>query len=188
MIWSKTRQQLESFLSPALAGRVEYIVSGYRYATDKPTHCNITVDKKEVFNMKESSSGIRWYQTEQEIRAEIESRLIVSSAEIEAVRKESGSKIPEDRIEIIARNYKVTQCAKAILKAQANLVKQDFQKAASNFLSDSLEKSLESDDLILNVLALVDRRLGKKKLQALEVDMQTKHPVVQYFYSLRRST
>ncbi|MDF2822506.1 MAG: hypothetical protein K0R15_2954, partial [Clostridiales bacterium] len=31
MIWSKMKQQLESFLCPALVGRVEYRASSYRY-------------------------------------------------------------------------------------------------------------------------------------------------------------
>jgi hypothetical protein len=185
MIWSKVRQQLESFLCPALAGSVEYIVSGYRYTADKPIHCNITVDKIEVFNMKDPSTGIKWYQTEQEIKAEIEGKLTVTSEEIETVRKESSHLIPDERLEVIARNHKAARCAKAILKAQTNLVKQDFQKLANIFLSESIENSLESEDIILNVLALVDRRLGKKRLQALASEMQIKHPIVQYFYALR---
>lgn len=46
MSWSKLKQQLESFLSPALVGRVEYRATSYRYSPDKSGNCYITVDKK----------------------------------------------------------------------------------------------------------------------------------------------
>ncbi|MDL1164205.1 hypothetical protein P0100_24770 [Yersinia pestis] len=48
MSWSKLKQQLESFLSPALAGRVEYRATGYRYLPDKAGLCYISGDKKNV--------------------------------------------------------------------------------------------------------------------------------------------
>lgn len=42
MAWSKLKQHLESFLCPALYGRVEYRATGYRY-----------VGKKRLLNMAE---------------------------------------------------------------------------------------------------------------------------------------
>jgi len=68
MAWSKMKQLLESFLCPALYGRVEYCVTSYRYLPDKAGLCYITVNKKNVFNMKDITTLIRWYQTEQKIR------------------------------------------------------------------------------------------------------------------------
>ena len=35
MSWSKLKQNLESFLCPALQGRVEFRASSYRYLPDK---------------------------------------------------------------------------------------------------------------------------------------------------------
>lgn len=46
MSWSKLKQQLESFLCPALYGRVEYRASSYRYLPDKSGNCYISVDKR----------------------------------------------------------------------------------------------------------------------------------------------
>ena len=186
MNWNKLKQQLESFISPALAGRVEYRASGYRYSPDKSVQCYIVADKKEVFNMKDDTTAIRWYQTEQEIKNDTSLELIVTSDDIERVRKESGDKIPDERLAVIAKNRKIAQYSKELISAQTQLCKTDFQKAASVFLSDPIERSLESDDILLNVLALVDRRVGKKRLLAMEEEMHMKHPVVRYFYDLRR--
>ena len=186
MNWNKLRQQLDSFLTPKLAGRVEYRASGYRYSPDKKMQCYMTVDKKEVFNMKDNTTNIPWYQTEQEIKSDTNFEIFITPEDIEKVKKELGDKVPEERLAIIARNNKLTQYSKDVLKTQVTLLKTDFKNAASDFLSKPIEKCLESDDIILNVLAIVDRRVGKKRLIGMENEMRMKHPVVRYFYDLRR--
>ncbi|MHC1720930.1 MAG: hypothetical protein AB9844_09785 [Clostridiaceae bacterium] len=188
MIWSKLKQHLEGFLCPALQGRVEYRASSYRYMPDKPGQCYITVDKIEVFKMNGSNAGIRWYRTEQEIKNDPGFQIPVSNEEIEKVREDTFGKVPEDRLAVIARDRKITDCAKEIMAAQAVLSKSDFGSSAGRYLSASLEECLESKDILTNVFALIDKRLGKKRLNNLEEKMKLKHPIVQYFYWLRRST
>lgn len=187
MVWSKTKQQLESFLSPGLVGRVEYRATGYRYLPDKLGHCYISVDKKEVFNMNDKTTLVQWYQTEQEIKNELNLHILVSKEEIELVRKDMGEKIPEERLLVIAKSRKISDNAKEILAAQSILSKSDFHLVANKFLTDPIEESLESKDILLNIFALIDRRLGKKRLLNMEEKMKMKHPIVQYFYDIRRS-
>lgn len=185
MIWSKMKQQLEGFLFPGLAGRVEYRSASYRYLPDRAGQCYITVDKREVFNMNDRTGMIRWYQTEQEIKNDLDAEISVSEEDIEEVRKGSGGTIPEERLAVIAKNRKMSDCAKEIMSAQGILSKSDFYTAANNFLSGSIEDCLESRDILMNIFALVDRRVGKKRLLNMSEKMKTKHPVVQYFYELR---
>lgn len=185
MAWSKEKQLLESFLSPSLYGRVEYLATSYRYLPDKAGRCYITVDKKYIFNMNDGSSPISWYQTEQEIKSDPGIEIPISNEEVEAVRKDTKGTVPEERLKVIARNRKISEHAKALLSAQSALSKSDFNVVANRFLSISIEESLESNDILLNVLALVDRRLGKKRLISMKEKMKLKHPVVQYFYELR---
>ena len=71
------------------------------------------------------------------------------------------------------------------MAAQAALCKSDFYSAANLFLSETIEKSLESKDILLNIFALIDRRVGKKRLLNMNEKMKLKHPIVQYFYALR---
>lgn len=187
MSWSKLKQQLESFLSPALVGRVEYRATGYRYLPDKAGLCYISVDKKNVLNMRDSSTLIKWYQTELEVKNDPELRIPISREEIEAIRSDSKGTIPEDRLQVIARNRKITELSKELLSAQTALSKSNFVVVATKFLSTSIDVSLESDDILLNILALVDRRVGKKRIVNMAEKMKLKHPVVQYFYELRVS-
>lgn len=188
MAWSKLKQLLESFLCPALNGRVEYRATSYRYSPDKAGHCYIAVDKKNVFNMSDSTTLIRWYQTELEIKNDPYIQMPINDEEIEAVRKDTVGIIPEDRLKVIATNRKRSEYAKELLLAQSILSKSDFTVVANKFLSISIEKSIESNDILLNILALVDRRVGKKRILNMAEEMKLKHPIVQYFYELRLST
>ncbi len=188
MVWSKVKQQLESFLCPPLVGRVEYMATSYRYASDKSGRSCILVDKKEVFRMNDSSTQIRWYQTEQEVKNDIGLNIYITSEEIDRLRQETFGKIPEERLYVIARNRKASDIAREILASQGVLCKSDFYKAANEFLTTSIHESLESKDILANVFALVDRRLGKKRLLGIKDQMKEKHPIVQYFYELRCST
>ena len=187
MTWNKLKQNLESFLCPALYGRVEYRATSYRYLPDKAGICYIAVDKKNVLNMSDITTLIRWYQTEQEIKNDSDIQIPINNEEIEAVRKETKG-IPEDRLQVIARGRKLSEYAKELLAAQSSLSKSNFIVVANKFLSTSIEESLESNDILLNILALVDRRVGKKRILKMNEKMRLKHPIVQYFYELRLST
>lgn len=187
MAWSKIRQQLDNFLYPGLKGILVYGATGYCYASDKSGMNYITINKKNIFNMNDTTTTIKWYQTEQEIKNDKNILLPISNEEIEAIRFETKDTVPEDRLIIMARNKKIVIYAKELLIAQSNLSKSNFQVVTNLFLSTSIEDSLESSDILLNILALVDRRVGKKRLLKMSDTIKLKHPVVQYFYNLRRS-
>jgi hypothetical protein len=187
MSWSKLKQNLESFLCPALYGRVEYRSTSYRYLPDKSGLCYIAVDKKNVFNMSDATTSIRWYQTELEIKNDANIQISINEEEIETVRKDTKGVVPEDRLIVIARSRKIAEYAKELLSAQSALSKSNFIVDANHFLSAPIEQSLESSDILLNILALVDRRVGKKRILSMTEKMKLKHPMVQYFYELRRS-
>lgn len=186
MAWSKIKQNLESFLSPSLVGKVEYRATGYRYLPDKSGRCYIIVDKKEILNMSEGTAMLPWYQTEQEIKNNPDIQIPVGKEDLEMVRKDMGELVPDERLAVIARDRKISVYAKELLAAQAALCKSDFYSMANLFLSDSIEKNLESKDMLLNIFALIDRRVGKKRILSMEEKMKLKHPIVQYFYDLRR--
>ncbi|MFJ7827818.1 hypothetical protein [Psychrobacillus sp. NPDC096623] len=188
MAWSKLKQNLESFLCPALDGSVEYRATSYRYLPGKAGTCYIAVDKKNVLNMSDTTTLIKWYESEQEIKNDSSIQIPINDEEIEAVRKENKGIVPEDRLQVIARGRKLSQYAKEIMSAQSSLSKSNFIAVANNFLSTPIEESLESNDILLNILALVDRRVGKKRILNMSVKMKLKHPIVQYFYELRLST
>jgi hypothetical protein len=185
MSWSKLKQNLEHFLSTSLHGKVEYGSSSYRYLSDKAGQCYITVDKKNILNMSDPANLIRWYQSELEIKNDMDIPVPIRDEEIEIVRRELKGPVPEDRLIVIARGRKKSELAKGLMAAQSELSKSNFIVVATTFLSSPLNQSMESQHILLNVLALVDRRMGKKRLIQMSDQMKLKHPIVQYFYELR---
>lgn len=185
MTWSKLKQNLEGFLCPELAGHVKYCATGYRYTPDKPGRCYITVDKKEVLNLSTATATLMWFQTEQEIRRCSTTPISICQEDLEILRNEMGELVPEERLKVIARDRKLAIYAKEMIAAQEALCKSNFYAEANLFLSESIENSLESKDILLNIFALLDRRVGKKRLLNLSEKMKLKHPMVQYFYQLR---
>ncbi len=186
MTWSKIKQNLEGFLSPELEGVVEYRATGYRYLPDKSGQCYIAVNKKEILSMRPGSAIITWYQNELEIKTKEDIKIPIQQEDIDAVRKSMGDKVPEERLVVIAEERKIASYAKEMIAAQGALCKSDFYTSANLFLSEPLERCLESKDILLNIFALMDRRLGKKRLLSMEGAMKLKHPAVQYFYELRK--
>lgn len=188
MSWSKLKQQLESFLSPALVGTFEYRSTSYRYVSDKAGQCYISVDKKNILNMSDAAKWIRWYGTELEIKNDPTIQVPVTDEDLALVRGEIKGNVPEDRLQVIASGRKKSELAKKLWLAQSELSKSNFTDVATRFLSTSIDESMESNHILLNVLALVDRRVGKKRILNMSEKIKLKHPVVQYFYELRLST
>ncbi|WP_436756429.1 hypothetical protein, partial [Streptomyces sp. URMC 124] len=81
--------------------------------------------------MSETTGSIRWYQTEQEIKNDPDLQIPISQEEIEAIRKETKGTVPEERLQVIARNRKITELAKELLSAQAALSKSNFVTTAN---------------------------------------------------------
>lgn len=185
MSWSKLKQQLEEFLSPSLSERVKYNATSYRYLPDKSGTCYLVVDKKNILNFNDTANIMKWYQTEQDVKSDLDIQIPISNEEIEVIRKDTNGSVPEDRLVIIAKGRKLSKLAKDLLVAQSVLSKSNFTAVATKFLSTSIEDSLESDHILLNVLALIDRRVGKKRIQNMADTIKLKHPIVQYFYELR---
>lgn len=137
--------------------------------------------------MSDKTTLIKWYITELEIKNDPHIQIPISNEEIEAIRKDTEGKVPEDRLKVIVRSRKTSELAKELLSAQLSLSKSNFVIVANKFLSTSIDESLESNDILLNILALVDRRVGKKRILNMSEKIKLKHPVVQYFYELRLS-
>ena len=181
MKWSKTKQMMEEKLAISLKGQVAYTVSSYRFSHDKSGRSNLTVDGHPIFNISKALQ-ISWYTSVQEAKKDLTVNLPVSLEEAEAVRQLN---IPEERVMLVATQRKQANWGEAVYKAQSELFKTDFSKEAERFLASSLDQALESGEILMNIFALIDRRLGKKRLKNLHDNIKMKHPVVQFIYQIR---
>ncbi len=60
-----------------------------------------------------------------------------------------------------------------------------FYQAFTEFDHQSIEKSLASDNLLIRIFVLLDRRVGKRRLQKMGLEMNHKPTVIQMFYTIR---
>lgn len=64
------------------------------------------------------------------------------------------------------------------------LSRRDYYASLNELLSMSVEAALRSDNILIRALAMTDRRLGKRRLQKLQIDGGD-HPLVHMLYALR---
>ena len=58
-------------------------------------------------------------------------------------------------------------------------------KAFEAFDNQSIDQSLQSDDLLVRIFALLDRRVGKRRLIAMRDEMKSAPEVLRKFYDIR---
>jgi hypothetical protein len=61
----------------------------------------------------------------------------------------------------------------------------EFMKAVDQYLNSPIETSIKSDNTLIKVLVLLDRRVGKRTLLNMNNTMPNEEDIVQYFYKLR---
>lgn len=155
--WSGTRKKLEEdYLCPALRGRVRYFATTYRESHDREGRAAILVDGEEILKSNYFTySRVLW-------------------ARARDYRDEQGLNWRE-----------------AYLKADKTVLddglfdQRDFYMAFQKFDNQSIESSLTDANPIVRVFALLDRRLGKRRLAALEETMEQELDWVRSFYRLR---
>ena len=155
--WSGIRKKLETdYLCPALRGRVRYFATTYRESHDREGRAAILVDGVEVLKSDYFTySRVLWER---------------------------------------ARDYRDEQglnWREAYRKADKTVLEdglfdqRDFYMAFQTFDNQSVEASLADEHPIVRIFALLDRRLGKRRLAALEETMEQELDWVRPFYLLR---
>ena len=157
--WSGTRKKLEQdYLCPALRGRIQYFATSYSKCSDHEGRAAIRLDGEEVLK----SSYYEYCIAESEAGREFEA--LSDSREISQERWE--------------------QVRQAALDS-GSFDQRFFYRAFEEYDNQSIELSLESADPLVRVFALLDRRLGKRRLIAMREKMQNELDWVRLFYNVR---
>ncbi len=60
-----------------------------------------------------------------------------------------------------------------------------FYHAFFVFDNQSIDKSLSSEDILVRIFAILDRRIGKRRLRAMKTDIEKESKTIQCFYAIR---
>ena len=157
--WSDIRKILEQDrLAPPLRGRVQYFITRYREAHDDHGRISIRVDGEEVFK----SSIFDVFKLNREIERCIDEQYPAMTGR-DRWNKENELLITEGA-------------------ASEGM----FYYAFREYDTQSIEQSLESKNALVRILAILDRRVGKRRLAAIkERGFDGEPEWVQFFYRLR---
>jgi len=157
--WSAMRKVLEQEnICDSLKGRIQYFVTCYRKSHDEEGRVAIRIDDKEIFK----SCFYEW----QEKRCEIIKSDIIS--------KEQASSYCEywDKIHLETKN-------------RGGFDQYGFYNAFHEYHNQSIEKSLASSDPVVKLFAILDKRVGKRRLKMLFPKIGVQPEWLQVFFKLR---
>lgn len=166
MKWSKQKKLLESLLADSVKDRLKFHIT--RYGPGFSTHMMrawVTWDGSELVNF----SNAEWYGD----RYEIKEQLIKINGHVKLPAPD------HPRGYITAYDQ-----ANEILNKQHRHSRDELVYAIEEHCTLSIEAALESEDPIIRALAIVDRRVGKRRLAKIDM-MEVEHPLVRQFYTLR---
>ncbi|MED4019014.1 hypothetical protein [Sutcliffiella cohnii] len=161
--WSKAKKLLMSFICDSLRSRVDFKVINYRKAHDQLGRAVITVDKVEVLNMCTITAEREEYYRERDIRIQLNDFTYDSVSNVREIQDRAHEQL---RLEGIYGQY-------------------DFFTALETYFNSPIEDSLKSNDILLKILCLLDRRVGKRTLRKMKESIKEENTLVQYFYKLR---
>ena len=157
--WAEIRKILEQdLLCDLLKGRVQYFTTRYRKAHDDGGRVCVLVDDKEIINMP--------FATEYLIYAEVHRR-IESEPNCEKSISEHYNELEKEFSE------------KGIFEPW------DFGSALDEYLSSSIQDSLNSENRLVQMFAIMDRRVGKRTLEKIRLRITDSPEWLRFFYELR---
>ena len=156
--WSGLNKWLNECLCEELNGRITYFLTRYHKVHDSYGRAAILLDGKELVCF----SWIEQYRQEQQVAA---------------THNEDRSK---DWFELYEE-------MKPGWAENCTLCEWDFLSAVLEFRNLSIQDALKSEDYIIKILAILDKRVGKRTMEKIkEAEEYKKHPEwVRQFYELR---
>lgn len=168
--WSALRKQLEQdYLAPALRGRVQYFCTNYHGAPDNYGRLSVRVDGKEVLQANPYNE-LAIHRIEQELKAK----------ENIPMREWHKNGFLYD-----AENAAAEEDALQIAMEQG--IMEDFTVLhdMESYCSVSVQDAIRSGKRIWQMLAVLDRRTGKRTLAAVRDEMENGPEWLRFFYHLR---
>lgn len=169
--WSGLRRRLEKdFLCDSLKGRVQYFITHYHGAPDDYGRIAIRVDGIEVIQ----GNPYTYYRDYNRIESEIKKSLGILKREWngKGFDNKSDNEIIESSVKRMANN-------------QGDFEIYDITNAISQYLESPISESLASENPIIRMLAVIDRRIGKRTLDKLKLEIDNQPEWLQFFYKLR---
>jgi hypothetical protein len=163
--WSKIKSAFEQNFCDELKGRVNIYFTRYRAQHEPESRFWVTVDGKEIITVSYMKWVIEYYGLADKIR--------------------ETNNCTDFRDEKQKRGYyQAYDEAERILKAKGMLPDYEVADSLKAYPSMPFEEALNSNSPVIKALAMIDKRLGKRRLQEIRLS-EKEHPLVKELYQLR---
>lgn len=159
MKWTKLKSTIESRFAKSVRGRVEIWTTAYRKPDSVTGRGWITLDGEQIVNF---GTALSWLK--------------------------HGAYFHESSNTVCLKHPEV----RAEERSPSNLIEEgefsrfDLHLACWESLNMSIDDQLQSRNPLIRSLAVLDRRVGTRRLQ--KIDDEGEHPLVRFFIHLRRQT
>ena len=158
--WSAMRKTLEQDnICASLKGRIQYFQTNYRGAHDQTGRAAIRLDGKEIFQCDYFKSSEKYYNAWHNIKEE----QAIETAD-------QGYRERHEQAKLVSSNQVGTHY---------------FYNSFYTYHNNSIEKSLASSDPVVRLFAILDKRVGKRRLEKLVSEVRKQPEWLQFFYKLR---
>jgi hypothetical protein len=172
--WSKTKFTIESFLCEKLKGRIKVHATVYRKFHDCPSRVWITLDKKEIVSASDISYAVKYEKVYQQMKEKIDLKGIPYNEDwtvmFNSKERQKLEKLSDD--------------AEEMMIIQNIFESYHLYSAFMKYSSLSIEGAMNSENIMIRAYAMLDRRLGKRRLKELQL-MEDTHPLIADFYKIR---
>ena len=173
--WSGLRKELENdFLCESLRGRIQYFITCYHKAPDNHGRIAIRVDGKEVIMGNPYDYYVKGYADKED---KLKEDLQIPE------RKWSWKETFFDK-----ENQEVENMVHEIAINDGVFDIYDITSAIHQYKNLAIEESINSYNPIIRMLAILDRRMGKRRLVNLIHQVKNQPEWLQFFYNLRLKT
>jgi hypothetical protein len=151
MQWSQLKKSIESFICPPLRNRVKFYSTRYRSAHDQIGRAWISVDGKEIYDFSTPTWINAYYGTAHRLR--IENYTLDFQDPLQA-----------------PGYYDAYKEAQKYVEDKGIFEQYFFYKSIKEYINLSFDEALGSDNKIMKSIALIDRRLGKRRLEQIQIN------------------
>ncbi len=170
--WSGLRKKLEKeFLCAKLQGRVQYFCTHYHKAPDKYGRIAIRVDGKERILGNPYSFFVKGY-SRMEFRLKKENGVPMRKWTSYGTINDKENREIEDKVKKIAMSNGVFEIF-------------DITDAIRIYTNSPIEISLNHENPMVRLFAILDYRVGKRTLNKLVITLENQPKWLQFFYKLR---
>ncbi|SES18871.1 hypothetical protein SAMN04487944_12285 [Gracilibacillus ureilyticus] len=174
MQWSKTKSILESFLCEKLKGRIKIYATVYRKFHDGPSKVWITFDNKEILSASDVTYAVKHEKMYQQMKQDRKLKSIPYNKDWDVMFNS------EERKEQV----KASDDTEEIMINQNIFASYHLYAPFMEYGLLSIEEAINSENIIIKAYSMMDRRLGKRRLEKLIFDKDT-HPLIVDFYNIR---